>query len=436
MDILFRGIYILQSLLWLGGIFRMEITESMGRRASAVILLIIFGFWDMMFGLGVNASIIWMGVECVAFSLFFSVKVGETSLKFLFSLFYSGMIDEPFYAISDILWKNGFLWLNRTAEEFFLDILLTIILIGISCGLNNNIHWKNWVRNFPLHYVGIGVLIGFCASGTGSLAVDLMMEIPAEAFVFFRLLAMITEETVYLFGFALASLADLNKRYERELKRREEVLKQEERHFFDLKEQIDKTNKIRHDMNAHLCIIRAQLDNKNYCAASDYLDELIGNSKIKESQRIDVGNEIVNAVIAVEIARFPKDIKFTYNGVIRGDLNIRGTDLCTIFANLFSNAREACEKIKTQNKVVTLQLGQYKSYQTIRMENSIDYLVDTKRMGTFTSKQDKSIHGWGMLNVMEVVERYDGEIRFESEEGYFQVFICLKCVHSSQKHYQ
>ena len=40
-----------------------------------------------------------------------------------------------------------------------------------------------------------------------------------------------------------------------------------------------------------------------------------------------------------------------------------------------------------------------------------------------TSKQDKSLHGYGLKSVERIVTRYDGDLAYEMEDGMFVVSI-------------
>ena len=64
----------------------------------------------------------------------------------------------------------------------------------------------------------------------------------------------------------------------------------------------------------------------------------------------------------------------------------------------------------------------------IRIENSAEGKVDVEKLlitSGYTSKKDKEHHGFGLRNIRLSVEKYDGLLKAESEEGRFMLSIMI-----------
>ena len=42
-----------------------------------------------------------------------------------------------------------------------------------------------------------------------------------------------------------------------------------------------------------------------------------------------------------------------------------------------------------------------------------------------TTKEDKTMHGWGLQNVRETVQKYGGTLKFKQEENQFIVDVMM-----------
>lgn len=141
---------------------------------------------------------------------------------------------------------------------------------------------------------------------------------------------------------------------------------------------------------------------------------------------MDIGNELVNAVLENELNKADPDTLFSLEGCLPDQPAITDFDLCVIFSNLLANAVEACKRnSEVGDKMICLEIKQVNGNLLIRIKNPIKEQISLEHLGTYTSKKDTVGHGYGIYNIKKTVEKYGGDIEFQIEEGIFSVQICF-----------
>ncbi len=106
-------------------------------------------------------------------------------------------------------------------------------------------------------------------------------------------------------------------------------------------------------------------------------------------------------------------------------------DLCIVISNLIDNAIEACRDLSDPS--IEVQLRQVKDYVSLVVRNSASQDVLTSNPQLHTGKLDKELHGIGLQVIREIVDRYDGSIRFESDNTTFTVMLMMKIPSIAEK---
>ncbi|MDY5575947.1 MAG: GHKL domain-containing protein [Lachnospiraceae bacterium] len=201
-------------------------------------------------------------------------------------------------------------------------------------------------------------------------------------------------------------------------------LEQQKQYIIEVKERYQEMSKIRHDM-------------KNYVANTLTLVE---NGKIEEGiaymrkfQDMKLGNyqkfvftdsDVINAVINSKFSyAYDKQIETNCN-VLGNILVVDEFDLSILLSNLLDNAIEACEN-NTKKSKIWIDMMKKAGYLNICIRNTIDKSVLSENKKLETSKKDKSMHGFGMKSVREIVDKYRGIMNVWEENNEFVVDILL-----------
>ena len=425
MQILIQLIFFLEDFLWMQGILQMKITVSYKRLLSAGAVGLLYTFL-IGFGIfGENLPPFSLFFSCILCILLFEEKPSHVVCKYFFAVFYMGMFATPIQTLTTIGQHCG-LW-NLTNEPKILpeDIFLLLIIPIMGYLVQRYPSKCSWFATLPIHHYALGALLAFSTGLVASFTESISKQMPTAAFIVYEIIFLVLREFMYVFGILLAYLTVLQKQNRAEISSKNELLTQAQTNVSALNSQIREVRKIRHDMKYHLTALYQLLKHQDYDRALTLLESTIEHTDNSSCQKIDTGNALVNAVLQAELDKMPQDTTLLFHGAIPETCRIKDFDLCTIFSNLLSNAREACERLTSREKEISLQISQHRTGMRIEISNPIEEKIDVKKIGTFTSKGDRVSHGFGLINVQETVKKYNGDISFSVDDGRFHIVIYI-----------
>ena len=110
------------------------------------------------------------------------------------------------------------------------------------------------------------------------------------------------------------------------------------------------------------------------------------------------------------------DMRFRVNDL--SELKIPRVDLTIVLANLIDNAMEACVSLPEQSRWVSIQILYCKNVLSIRIINP-SKSVQINNGYIPTTKHEPLLHGFGISNVSDILEKYNAEYFFNYENGRF-----------------
>jgi sensor histidine kinase regulating citrate/malate metabolism len=106
-------------------------------------------------------------------------------------------------------------------------------------------------------------------------------------------------------------------------------------------------------------------------------------------------------------------------------LPVSEIDLCIIIGNLLDNATEACMKLPDEKeRFIRIYIDILKEQLYISVSNAVGGSVK-KSGGNYLSTKEKDGHGFGLMRVDKIAEKYGGFINRQNEEGVFATEIML-----------
>lgn len=216
------------------------------------------------------------------------------------------------------------------------------------------------------------------------------------------------------------------KRLKEQNRFQEQYLKAELEYIEQYKAAQTQTRAFRHDIINNLSLTGMLLDEGKGEEAREHIRELIGDVR-EFSQQYATGDEMLDCIVSMKAEKM-KDmqIAFSSEGVVENGLQLKPMDICSIFANAFDNAIEASRQ--TSEPKVALKIKHTGKFMLIEIENSVNEKVNVDRLLSgegYTSKKDRTSHGFGFGNIRRTVENNEGVLKAKCDEGLFVLSIML-----------
>jgi len=180
----------------------------------------------------------------------------------------------------------------------------------------------------------------------------------------------------------------------------------------------------RHDYHNHIQVIKAH----NALGQSDEIDVYL-NKLDEDLTSVDTiiksGNIMLDAILNSKLSlAVAKKISINAKAAAPKTVNVSDIDLCVIVGNLLDNAIEACMKIENEDeRFIRVYIGIFKEQLYISVSNSTGPGV-TKQNGRYMTTKAGS-HGFGLLRVDNIIQKYGGYINRQNEDGVFATEVML-----------
>ena len=211
---------------------------------------------------------------------------------------------------------------------------------------------------------------------------------------------------------------------ERELRYRY-LMKSQSVYFDNITKNYEEIRKFRHDIRAHITAIRELTEGYHDSALLDYLNNM--EIKVNTTKTVRyTGNKAVDAVINELVAQMKTaNTEFKYDGLLRHRDDVSDFDLCVIFYNVIQNAIEASLKVEESARKIFVKVKMIGDKIGVQISNNTELTSLPSNEERFTTKKDKQNHGYGNLNVRDVVDKYDGIYVTEIDNGQYIVDVII-----------
>lgn len=180
----------------------------------------------------------------------------------------------------------------------------------------------------------------------------------------------------------------------------------------------------RHDYRNHIQTMKAYAANGDMEAIKAYLDELDTDLNTVDTV-VKTGNAIADAVLNSKISLAKsKGVQVVADAHIPVKLKSSEIDLCCILGNLFDNAIEASVRLPEEQRRIRVYMDMKSTQLYISFTNFTAGKKLNKVGGVFRSTKGEG-HGFGLVRIDAIVERLDGYISRNSEDGAFTTEILL-----------
>lgn len=291
-----------------------------------------------------------------------------------------------------------------------------------------------------LMYLGLQLLVDhFCHLKKGDLASEkyylLIMVFPFLSIWFIYLLfADKVNDSLVLFGILFIILILnfflfylYNKIYELGKEKYEKQLLKEEiqmyaRRFETMQQSRDKIRALRHDLLHHLQMLQHFALTGNTEQLVDYIGRM--NEQIELATRgVNTGNDALDAILDFIIEKAKREgAAITVKSSIPKKEFISIYDINILLSNLLDNAIEGVKGCS--DKEIHLNIKTEQGLLCICVENQYDGILYQEENRYLTRKNEDG-HGIGIQNVSDIVDKYHGIMKIETENHIFKVNLIL-----------
>lgn len=197
-----------------------------------------------------------------------------------------------------------------------------------------------------------------------------------------------------------------------------------ETHYQEVENMYRQIRGWRHDYRNHIQTMKAYATNNNMDAIKAYLDELDTDLNTVDTV-VKTGNAMADAILNSKISLAKaKNIMVHVDAHIPVKLKMSELDLCVIIGNLFDNAIEASLALPEPERLIRI----YMDIKNTQLYISFTNFTATKKLYKIgsrfkTTKGDG--HGFGLLRIDNIIERLDGYLSRNSEDGAFTTEILI-----------
>lgn len=197
-----------------------------------------------------------------------------------------------------------------------------------------------------------------------------------------------------------------------------------ETHYHEVDNMYQQMRGWRHDYRNHIQTMKAYAATGNWEALSHYLDLLDADLTTVDTV-IKTGNPMTDAILNSKISLAKsKNIQVIADAHIPVKLASSEIDLCCIIGNLFDNAIDASLKLPEEQRLIRIYMDMKNTQLYISFTN-FTAGKKLKKEGNLFHNTKGTGHGFGLARIDAIVERQEGYISRNSEDGAFTTEILL-----------
>lgn len=351
---------------------------------------------------------------------------------FLLSLCYKSLIQKKIYAISFIYAiivvielltgvVFGFFELSANQDSTFNSIsvliFIRVITLVVAYLLSKYISSLKGDYDIPkIYYLGFftvlfGTLYLFIIQLTNEYITINTIVISGVILILVNVVMIIMNEKIY------NSIIHKNER---------NFYKQQSEAFENQIKIITQSNEairlLRHDYKNHMIMLTKLYQSENKADVMNYISTIVNS--IDSQEFSNSNNFVIDSVLNFKLRNIENtDIKLSLSTNVPISIGITPHDLTVVLGNLIDNAIFAANKSK--DKILDIKIECQMNNLVILIDNSFNgKIIEDK--GVFkTTKLYKDNHGLGISNIRKIINKYEGDIRFNYTSDIFSVSVII-----------
>ncbi len=195
------------------------------------------------------------------------------------------------------------------------------------------------------------------------------------------------------------------------------------RHYDEVEIMYRKMRAWRHDYHNHIQALKVHLKMKQYDQMEKYLDAL-DHDLTSVDTVLRTGNVMVDAILNSKLSLIAeKKIKVDATACVPQQVSIAGIDLSVLIGNLLDNAIEACMQLPEEKRFIRIYIDIVKKQLYLSVTNSRK--GKAPRIGSQFISEKSGNHGFGLVGIDRIVNKYQGFVNRQTEDDLFATEILL-----------
>ena len=180
----------------------------------------------------------------------------------------------------------------------------------------------------------------------------------------------------------------------------------------------------RHDYRNHIQVLDSYAKLGDIDSLRTYLKELSIDLNSVDMV-LKTGNKMTDVILNSKISLAKsRNITVRADAHVPMSLTTSEIDLCIIMGNLFDNAIEACMLLPEEKRLIRIYMDMKNTQLYLSITNTTAQKKQRKENGRFRTNKGYG-HGYGLVRVGTIVERNQGYISRNSEDGAFTTELLL-----------
>lgn len=197
----------------------------------------------------------------------------------------------------------------------------------------------------------------------------------------------------------------------------QQAFKSQEKSVEETKILYQSVRSIRHDLKQHFQVALTMLHSGKINEAVDYMEKYNDTVLDGISNKVFCDNDVVNYIINSK-SKICSDRHIKIYIYIANEIpEFSDLDLCVLLGNALDNAIEGVSG-EGSNEIY-LELRNVDNFFMISVKNTIINSVLEDNPNLISTKNEKEVHGVGILSMKEVVQKYNGSIEFYESDNKF-----------------
>ncbi len=365
----------------------------------AVVIAFVFLYVWISYGMTVS-EVVFYGIKCFL--------CGEMMASLAWQIYYqvSGLIPEN----QDLVWQIGIL------------LLVDIVVTGGLAVLERYLIRDERHLEITGRVVPVSVLLfvmTYVISNLSYVSSDTLFsaEVMRDVFIVRTLADMVGVAIFYAY-----IIFALDMQQQMEILALQNIMDAQYKNYELSKESIDMVNQKYHDLKHQITLLKAEAGTRT---VSD-LEQMEKEIKGYEAQN-KTGNAVLDTVLTSKSMLCQSkgiELRSIVDGACLSFMN--DMDISALFGNMLDNAIECEEKIpQPERRLIRLNVVREKQFVRIRVENYCEEPISFHDGLPQTTKEDKTLHGYGMKSMQSTVRRYGGSLVTSLEDDWFTVKILI-----------